>query len=219
MVISERRRLHADLNLAGYYLPPLEDKSLTLRKLQLLRSDVLTSIPKLMVPDTKDYVSNCPRRLIVEAISRHYHDEPPLWFAEGRLPSRKYLLGLIAAFDSTDSTLGRAIPKVTKIRETRKTKCKKCTYRDTRARTQRLNKRKELLSSKQPPKFIYGIDPNAESGAVARILLKSKHSLFALRNGFGNRRMARYFDDPRVPTEIAKLTAQITRIADIISNL
>lgn len=203
----------------GFYLPPPEDKSLTLEKLRALLRFEVVSLPKSMAELVTIKVKHSKERLR-EAILQIYDDPLLLWFTTGRLPQKSYLVSCLYALDYQHPLFGKnpviRTKRVFNINE----KCKWCLRRQiSEIRSIEYQKLVFQKPTARPAK-VPMLEENLSLFEKVRRACRSRHRLVGLRRGIRGRRLEEMgLDDNALLAEIQESVACIDRLADKIINL
>lgn len=139
-------------------------------------TDKLTTIPTESIEE-QNFRFSCPKRYIISAIKNCYSEQPPLWFYEGRMPNRHYLLNVLSYFDPVNSALGRVYKLPGKLRSVSKTKYKEC-FKRSYNRFKNRQAQRQIKEPNQPLKTVLGFLSDATRFDIAKQLLLSIVSNF-----------------------------------------
>lgn len=213
----KRKIIYSTLVNAEAYLPPLNDRSLTVLKLQQMESFV-TVAPRIQNITEKKFRSDARKCDIVNAIVREAKIQMPFWFESGRLPNRNYLLVVLHSYNPRHPLLSRSIHKSRKQRIKKiNLNCKACVRHDRRKKPL---KAPTPEAANQLPRAIVPFRDDENELNYAHRIISSRHELVALhRNATIQKLEDCKFFDPCFQHDLLKRIKYIDRIADEIMAL
>lgn len=211
--MSQRRALYDVLIQNGYYLPPLSDPSLTVFKLKKLYKQELICPSNALIKPVQLKCKASTNMLREQILASFNEGGELIWFANGRLPSKSYLIDFLYAFDSENPVLGKSFKLTRSRRKIVNGDCRRCVNS-----VKKMIRKAKLKQKEEPPRPILapvGIPFASNLRETARLLFRS-------RNGWLTIRRARYdgalkpfgIDDPAVQYSVQREIGIIDNLID-----